>query len=90
MKKVRLTFNRNEFFYLNQVPSNLSWSTSVLQGLIVKKSGFVNFPTFQCLACMLEILIFASTTLNLLVQTKVPSYYLSHLLHLFHTQVVKE
>jgi hypothetical protein len=26
----------------------------------------------------------------LLVQTKVPSYYLSHLSHLFHTQVVRE
>lgn len=32
--------------------------------------GFVNFPTFQCLAYMFEILIFGSATLDLLVSNK--------------------
>jgi len=35
MKKVGLNFNLNEFFNFNQVPWKPSWSTSVLQGLIV-------------------------------------------------------
>jgi hypothetical protein len=36
---------------------------------------------------MLEMSILPLVALDLLVQTKVPSYYLSHLSHLFHTQV---
>ncbi len=42
------TFDLSGGFYFNQVDWGPSWSTSVLQGLILNWSGFVNFSTFQC------------------------------------------
>jgi hypothetical protein len=43
-------FNLNGGFYFNQVGWGPSWSTSVLQGLILNWIGFVNLWTFQCFA----------------------------------------
>ncbi len=56
----------------------------------IKLKHIVSFSILYCLACTLEMSILPLVALDLLVQTKVPSYYLFHLSHLFHTQVARE